>query len=142
MKTTASFLAILFLCFSTAFAAKEDNILDGPPQLERDKQIGLSGRVVQDAAYFKLIMLNESKDGIYTLIKEYENGEKETLGMRHINANTIDSPLMYSFVERELPEEDVSYVLYRVTDETVVVRTWKYCSDEAAFCNNGLIAYQ
>lgn len=140
MKFALSFLTILTLCFSSAHAGNEGDNIDEPNQIERDKQAGISARCVQGAAYFKLLMLNESKDGVYTLVKEFPNGEKETLGVRYINANTIDSPLMYSFVDNELSDEDVIYVLYRITDETVVVRYWQYCSDEKALCSNSLIA--
>lgn len=130
----------MVLCFSNAFAGNNNHFLGNPPELELDKQISISGKCAENVAYFKLLMLNESKDGVYSMVKEFDDGTKVSVGTRLINANTIDSPLMYSFVDRDLPEEDANYILYRITDETVVVKSWKYCSDEKELCINGLIA--
>lgn len=104
-------------------------------QFKRDVQVSLTGKYIQDMVYFNLRMLNESKDGFYSMVKEYANGEFVSVDVRQMIANTINSPLLYSFSDEEVPLEDVTYILYRISDNTVEVDRWVYCAHEKKLCD-------
>ena len=85
-------------------------------------------------------MLNESKDGFYSMVKEHANGEFESVDVRQMVANTINSPLLYSFSDEAISDMDVTYVLYRISDETIEVQRWKYCVNEKQLCPDSMLA--
>ena len=106
----------------------------------RDKQVSLSAKCVNNVVYLKLRMLNESKSGFYSLVREFADGTFESVGVREIVANNINTPLLYSFMDNEVPDMDVNYVLYRITDESVEVKRWNYCATNQQLCEGAVLA--
>ena len=139
MKNFTAILVLLVLTCSFTFdynslskqAIKKGQII------ERDKQVSLTAKLVSDHIYFNLKMKNESETGFYSMVRVLPDGEIESVDTRQMVANTIDKPLLYSFVEDELPIYDVDYVLYRIASETQVVQTWSYCAADHKLCNKG-----
>jgi hypothetical protein len=129
MKKFTAILALLILtCSFTIEITPVNAIFTEMQSLERDRQVSLTAKLVSDHVYFNLKMLNESETGFYSMVREFTNGEVESVDSRQMVANTIDTPLLYSFIEEELPENDVTYVLYRIASETTVVQKWNYSS--------------
>ena len=71
-------------------------------------------------------MLNESKHGVYSMVKKFNDVTMVSIGVKNFYANSINVPLMYSFLDDDLSSEDVTYVLYRISDYTEVVQSWTY----------------
>lgn len=132
MKTIALFFAVAVLGLSTAFTDNTNTTIDEP--IEIDKQVSLTGKYMNDVVYFKLLMLNESKDGVYSMVKKFKDGTMESIGIRYFHANSINVPLMYSFMDKDLSKVDVTYELYRISDESQLVQSWNYCADQKTLC--------
>ena len=79
MKTIALFFAVAVLGLSTAFTDNTNTTIDEP--IEIDKQVSLTGKYMNDVVYFKLLMLNESKDGVYSTVKKFKGGTMESIGI-------------------------------------------------------------
>lgn len=103
--------------------------------VERNIQADLTARVVEDKIYFNLSMLNESKPGVYSLVKTFSDGTFESVGIKDIAVNTINQPLLYSFVDDNKSDENVSYDLIRISLEVETVESWQYCPIEDRICN-------
>ena len=41
---------------------------------------------------------------------------------------------MYSFMDKDLSKVDVTYELYRISDESQLVQSWNYCADQKTLC--------
>ncbi len=108
--------------------------------MERDVQVDLTHRIHEGNIYFKLLMLNESQSGFYSMVKYFENGDYASVDVRQMVANTINQPLMYSFTDEDVPREDVTYVLYRIAEGTEEVGRWNYCSTEHTLCPDAELA--
>lgn len=135
MKAIINILTILFLSVPMFSFAHNGEPEDGKEINSRDQQVELTWAVAEDRLYFKLNMLNESKDGFYALVKlDQTNGEFESIDITQMTANTINKPIMYSLVDKNIPDEDAVYVLYRVTDDKEEVQSWRYCSQERSLC--------
>ena len=81
MKKFTYILALLIFTAPLSFAENGDST-QVTTSLERDKQVSLEGKVARNIVYFKLLMLNESKDGFYSMVKEHANGEFESVDVR------------------------------------------------------------
>ena len=138
MKNTILIFGFLFIGLPVLFASSNitDSINDGgnPNSLKRDSMVSLSYKLVNDVAYFKLKMINESKDGFYTMVREFSDGSFESVDVRQMNANMINIPLLYCFVDKELPSVDFTYVLRRMSDEITEISRWYYCSANDEIC--------
>ncbi|MFT5778849.1 MAG: hypothetical protein ACI837_001806 [Crocinitomicaceae bacterium] len=130
MKKLALIVIALGLGLSTSFAGNGDK----DKSEDRDQQVSVTGKQTQDLVYFKLLMINESTDGVYSMVKKFDDGTFVSVAIRNFYANCIDAPLMYSFVDRDLSDEDVTYVLYRISDGSEVVQSWRYCADKKELC--------
>ncbi len=109
----------------SSFAISEDTTLNN---CKRDVLVHASARVFGGSVYFNLSMLNESKPGVYSLVKVFNDNSFESVGIKEITVNQINQPLGYSFVDRCTGKAPASYKLIRISFETEVVKTW-YCSD-------------
>jgi len=139
MRKFTYIFALLIFTAPLSFAENGDST-QVTTSLDRDKQVSLEGKVSHNIVYFKLLMLNESKDGFYSMVKEHANGEFESVDVRQMVANTINSPLLYSFSDEAISDMDVTYVLYRISDETIEVQRWKYCVNEKQLCPDSMLA--
>ncbi len=138
IKLMITLFAILL--FSMTMRAGEKDTLN--VEVERDIQVDLSVRVIEGNVYFKLLMLNESKSGFYSLVKENVDGTMESVGVKEIGVNTINQPLMYCFVDKNVTSL-VSYRLVRISQEVESVKTWNcneigtgICQGEELFVKN------
>lgn len=138
MKNSILILAFLFVSLPALFAASNltdpVNDLGNPNSVKRDSMVGLSCQMVNNVVYFKLKMFNESKDGFYSMVREFSDGSFESVDIRQMNANTINLPILYCFVDREIPSVDFTYVLRRMSDEITEVSRWDYCSTNKEIC--------
>jgi hypothetical protein len=118
MKTLTIFTALII---SVSICTGQKDSLNS--EIQRDIQIELSARVIEGQVYFKLLMLNESQPGFYSVVKEYADGTFESVEMREIAVNTINQPLMYCFVDKpkSLPAQ---YKLLRISNEVEYIKTW------------------
>jgi hypothetical protein len=117
-------LSILMLSTLSLTAGNMDSL---KLETKRDVQVELSARVIEGEVYFKLLMLNESKPGFYSLVKEYADGTFESVGLKEIGVNTINQPLMYCFVDKS-KSIPVKYKLSRISNEVETLKTW-VCSE-------------
>ena len=95
-----------------------------------DEQVSVSAKLVNETVYFKLLMQNETKDGVYSLVRLYSGGSFEFVGYKNIVPNDIDQPLLYCLKDNEIPSDDFTYVLYRITSESEIVATWEYNTEK------------
>jgi hypothetical protein len=124
------------LTASASYAETEDSL---KKEQNRDVLVELSAKVYGGNVYFKLLMLNESKPGIYSLTREYADGSIESVGIKSIAVNTINQPIWYSFVDKS-ETRPVSYRLVRVSNEVEVVSIW-HCSEiENGICLDKTLA--
>ena len=107
---------------------------NGTPSNEKDKLVSLSARFLNDKIYFKLSMLNESIGGVYTLMREFPDGTVELVEYKTITTNTINSPLLYCFVENKIPTTDCTYVIYRRSVKNERIAQWQFCSELNELC--------
>jgi hypothetical protein len=98
--------------------------------IERDKLISVTGRHFENNNYFKLKMLNESKAGFYSMVRIYPDGKIESVEIKNITVNTINKPLLYCFVDKQTPNVDFTYALYRISSENEIVQLWNYYAAE------------
>lgn len=98
--------------------------------IERDKLISVTGRHYENSNYFKLKMLNESKAGFYSMVRIYPDGRIESVEIKNITVNTINKPLLYCFVDKQTPNVDFTYALYRISNENEIVQLWNYYAAE------------
>lgn len=122
MKTLTIFTALLLY---VSICAGQKDYLNS--EIQRDIQVELSTRVIEGEIYFKLLMLNESKPGFYSLVKEYADGTFESVEMKEIAVNTINQPLMYCFADKS-KSAPTKYKLLRISNEVEYIKTW-HCSE-------------
>lgn len=124
------FASLLFISLPPK---KSDSLAMDEP-VKSEQIVEISARTIKNNNYFKLLMKNEDKSSAYSLVRVYENGEFESVGIRFGHVNTIDQPIWYSFVDREVPNKDFTYTLLRISEETVVMKKWTYCKDSKEIC--------
>ena len=129
IKQTSVLLFSLMISFSGYSISVDSN------RVERDVQKSISAKVVGDKIYFNLTMLNESVPGVYSLVKTFQDGTSESVGIKEVAVNTIGQPLLYSFVDENKSDELVSYDLIRISLEAETVETWQYCPKEDRICD-------
>ena len=78
--------------------------------------------------------MNESRDGYYSMVREFKNGTFESVDIRQMVANEINQPILYCFVDKEVPGVDFTYVLIRISDSTQEVKRWNYCAETGVIC--------
>ncbi len=123
MKVIKNTLLSIILLISVSLTAGNMDSLK--KETKRDIQVELSARVIEGNVYFKLLMLNESKPGFYSLVKEYADGTFESVGLKEIGVNTINQPLMYCFVDKS-KSIPVKYTLSRISHEVETLKTWDF----------------
>ncbi|MEJ6524623.1 MAG: hypothetical protein QNL65_10660 [Opitutales bacterium] len=141
MKKLILIQFILFLgttqVFSTELNTNEvKNPYDHGKLEIAEKQVSVDARIIKDQVYFRLVMLNEEKESAYSLVREYENGIFESVELNFGHKNEINLPLLYCFVDEEIPTVDFTYTLYRISDETKIIQKWKYCANEKEICSS------
>lgn len=138
MKTIKYILVAVILTFVRTNQANVVNTVTdvNAETLKRDVLIDIKEYVVEEHAYINLRMLNESKEGVYTLVKSDENGKAELVDSKEIAVNTINKPVLYSFKEAELENKDCEYTLYRISRSVEVVQSWCYCVEQKEFFKN------
>jgi len=94
--------------------------------LKTNVYISLTVRVLNDKAYFNLVMMNESKNGDYSLIRHNQDGSVTSIGLKRIIKNNINLPIQYSFVDKDLSDDYAFYELIRITNEVEHVQRWSY----------------
>ncbi len=104
------------------------------PENELDKIVSIKARYFENRIFFNLLVLNETKNSVYSLVREFENGSFESVDVRNGYMNQINTPLLYSFVDKEIPNVDFTYALYRISKESVVLQKWKYCYEDNQLC--------
>jgi len=119
-KTLTAILVTLLISFN-GYSTTLDSLA-----IERDVQKSLTAKVVENNIYFNLEMLNESKPGMYSLVKTFPDGTFESVGLKDIAVNTINQPLLYSFVDNKKPNSIVTYSLIRVSLNVETVECWQY----------------
>ena len=138
MKSSILIFAFLFVGLPSLYASSilTDAINDSgnPDLLKRDSMVGLSYKMVNNVVYFKLKMLNESKDGFYSMVREFSDGSFESVDVRQTNANTVNVPILYCFIDKKVPSVDFTYVLRRISNEITEVSRWDYCSVKKQVC--------
>ncbi|MFT5859351.1 MAG: hypothetical protein ACI865_001452 [Flavobacteriaceae bacterium] len=95
-----------------------------------DQQVSVSAKLINRTVYFKLLMQNETKDGVYSLVREYTDGSFEFVGYKSITPNDINQPLLYCLKDNHIPSRNFTYILYRITCKSEVVAEWTYDADE------------
>jgi len=139
--TTLSTIFILMIISSSSFAVTSDySVSDTSKVIQRDVEKSLTAKVIGDKIYFKLTMLNESKPGMYSLVKTYADGTFESIGIKDIAVNTINQPLLYSFVEENKSDVNVSYDLIRISFNVEPVESWQYCPLQDKVCTSELFS--
>lgn len=134
MKTIKYILAVAILTFARTNQAGEFNKVKGiETDLKRDVLVSVTEHVLGEYAYINLKMLNESRGGVYTLVKKENDGQVVLIDSKDIAVNVINKPILYSFKVPELAKNDCEYTLYRISREVEVVQSWCYCSDNLAF---------
>ena len=122
--------------FSTELIPNEvENPYDHGKVKISKKKVSVDARLIKDRVYFRLLMLNEEKESVYSLVREYENGTFESVEAKFGHKNDINLPLLYCFVDKEIPTVDFTYTLYRISDETKIVQRCKYCVNEKEICS-------
>ncbi|MFT6503199.1 MAG: hypothetical protein ACJASQ_003332 [Crocinitomicaceae bacterium] len=138
MKNTIIILVLLFINSPALFAGSSSvdpsNTFGNPGTIARDSLVDISYKMINNKVYFKLTMINESKDGFYSMVREFGDGRVESVDIRQMNANMINVPLLYCFVDEEIPSVDFTYVLRRISDEVTEVSRWNYCSTNDEIC--------
>jgi hypothetical protein len=140
MKKLILIQFVLFLGTTQVFSAElitneGKNPYDHGKVIIVEKQVSVDARLINDRVYFRLVMLNEEKKSAYSLVREYENGTFESVEVRFGHKNEINLPLLYCFVDEEIPTVDFTYTLYRISDETKIVQRWNYCANEKEICS-------
>ncbi|NRA12579.1 MAG: hypothetical protein HRT57_11550, partial [Crocinitomicaceae bacterium] len=107
---------------------------DIPVVSQRDSMVELSFRMIESNIYFKLKMLNETKNGYYSMVRVFEDGSSESVDIRQMVANEINQPILYCFTDEEVPTVDFTYVLVRITAEYKEVKRWNYCATTKLIC--------
>lgn len=128
---------MLLVCSTTVLGQNTDNLSDTLVQSEDEyieEVVSLTGKVSNNLVYFKLLIKNEDKSSIYSMVREFENGKFESVGIQYGVMNKIDTRLMYTFVDRNVPNEDFTYTLYRISDESEMMKRWDYCSKSGQLC--------
>lgn len=94
--------------------------------IERDKLISITATCFESNNYFKLKMLNESKAGFYSMARIYADGTIESVAIKRITVNTINQPLLYCFADKQTPNVDCTYALYRISEKNEMLQLWYY----------------
>lgn len=120
---TISVLLITIIAFSNNNLVVENIDTE---DIQRDVVVDLNAKVYGSKAYFNLVMLNESKNGVYSLVRFNSDSTLVSIGLIDAVPNKINQKLVYSFHDDELPNSDAQYVLYRLGDTSEQLITWKY----------------
>lgn len=138
MKNSLIIFALLVIGSPSLFAGSNSISSNDPVDLQssskRDSIVDLSCRMLDKNIYFKLKMMNESRDGYYSMVREFKNGTFEPVDIRKMVANEINQPILYCFVDKEVPGVDFTYVLIRISDSTQEVMRWNYCAETDVIC--------
>ncbi len=94
-----------------------------------EEVVSITGKSNSNVVYFKLLIKNEKKASVYSMVKEFKNGMFESVQVQYGVPNSINTPIMYTFRDPEAPEEDCTYALYRISDGSEVMQKWKFNSD-------------
>jgi hypothetical protein len=144
MKTFRILSLVFTVLFATTLTAQTTTSSE-----DRDVLVDLTAKVHAGNVYFNLSMINESKPGVYSLVKVYNDGSLESVGMKEIAVNNINKPILYSFADKDVNETSVAYKLIRISTNTEVVKTWKcsevensICIEEAIFAENSTLDTQ
>jgi len=142
MKNITAILTLLILTSSfTSQYNTNGEIIPVVSKIERDKQLNLTAKILMDKLYINLTMLNESETGIYLMIRKFPDGTIEYVDSRQILENTINTPILYSFIEKCLPTQNAEYIVYRGALESTIVKKWEYNSKlnllEEVYTNQG-----
>jgi basic membrane lipoprotein Med (substrate-binding protein (PBP1-ABC) superfamily) len=140
MKTLRIISLAVAVLITTTFMAQSP---EASSEENRDVLVDLTAKVHEGNIYFNLSMVNESKPGVYSMVKMYKDGSFESLGMKEIAVNTINKPILYSFTDKSVGDASVTYKLVRISSETEIVKTWNcsevansICLEEALFAEN------
>jgi len=129
MKNIAAILTLLILTSSfTSQYNTNGAIIPVVSKIARDKKLNLTAKILMDKLYFNLTMLNESKTGVYLIIRKFPDGTIEYVDSRQMLENTTNTPILYSFIEKCLPAQNVEYILYRGALESTIVQKWEHNS--------------
>jgi len=125
MKNSIKYSLVAFVIGFSLSCFAQDNTSSSyaSHNSSNDQQVGVTARLLNATVYFKLLMKNETKDGIYSLVRRYSDGSFEYVGHKNIVPNDIDTPLLYCLKDTEIPSDDFTYVLYRITSDSEVVAT-------------------
>lgn len=138
MKNAILIFALLFTSSTQLFAGSSSispfDSVEVQFDLKRDSMVDLSYRVIDRTVYFKLKMMNESKNGFYSMVREFKDGSFESVDIRQMVANEINQPIMYCFVDNAIPVVDFTYVLVRISDSTEEISRWSYCAETGQIC--------
>jgi hypothetical protein len=136
MKNALIIFALLFTSSTPLFAGSSfpSDSVDVQFNLKRDSMVDLTYRLIDRSVYFKLKMLNESQNGFYSMVREFNDGSFESVDIRQMVANEINQPIMYCFVDKAIPVVNFTYVLMRISNETEEVSRWSYCAETGQIC--------
>lgn len=101
-----------------------------PPeaQITELRALALEGKV-----YINMSAMNEVETGVYSLIRRYADGSFESVGIKDAHPNQLNQPLLYSFRDNEVPEEDVRYELIRINyKDNPLIASWTYDAQTAS----------
>ncbi len=126
-----AFASIFFM--SVPVVSNNDLILENDSSLT-EKIIEISARSISDRNYFKILIQNEEESSVYSLVREYANGEFESVDLKFGHKNNINQPIWYSIVDKDVPCRDFKYTLYRITATAQVLKQWDYNSETNELC--------
>lgn len=137
---TALLIFALFVTGSPSLLAGSNSVSPVDPVnvesgIKRDSLVDVSYRMIDSAVYFKLLMMNDSKDGYYSMIRVFDDGRFESVDIRQMIANEINQPILYCFVDKALPLVDFTYILLRIADNTEEIKRWSYCAETGNICD-------
>lgn len=76
--------------------------------------------------YFNILMLNESVRGTYSLVRFESDSSFTSIGMKDGVVNKINTPILYSFCDTEVPDENLIYRLYHIGEEVTLLKEWHF----------------
>ena len=138
-------LLICFFCSPIVLAGSLDNHTDSLVQNgneNTEEVVSITGKSKQNVVYFKLLIKNENKASFYSMVREFSNGDFESVQIQNGVENNINTPIMYTFRDCTTPVENCTYTLYRISDGSEVMKKWSYNYDsgELSELPNELVA--
>lgn len=101
--------------------------LFGQKDSKQEEIIRLTATKGAGKIYFNLSIKNERQSDTYSLIRKYPDGSVESVALKDAYPNELDQPILYSFVDRNVPEKDLDYELIKIgVRDSRKLAVWHY----------------